>query len=85
MSSAEDEDASKHSLDNQARWTPHEGSTPPFQPPPTTQKVANNSGNISAEPTRLSKSAGKRTPYLIQITNAVLYCTHPVLHMLTTI
>lgn len=82
MSSAEDEDALEHSMETRPggpQWRLYS----PRQPP--TPKAANNSGNSSAEPTMLSKSAGKTPPNLIQITNAVLYCTYPSLRTLTRI
>lgn len=55
---------------------------PPHHPPhPARRKPPR---EHSAEPTGLSESARNRTPYLIQITKAVLYCTRPASRTLTT-
>lgn len=50
MSSAEDEDASKHSLNNQARWTPHEGSTPHSNLPPPRKLQTTQATSLQSQP-----------------------------------
>lgn len=76
MYRAKDEDASGHNLDNQEKQTTWEWSSP-LDTHAETHKQLREHLCQDSQVAQVSE-----TPYLIQITRSVLYCTYPALHML---